>query len=166
MKELTKVISLLSLLLTLSACTTAQKVHLGDSEAQVISARGTPTHRYQVGNQSLLEYMTGPYGQETFMAKIGPDGKLISFEQVLTDEKFATLNIGTSTKNDVLHTVGTPSETTYLPLSRLTAWTYPYRQYEIWDSLMHVHFDESGIVRKLEVTPDFRFRREMYGIGR
>lgn len=140
---------------------------LGDSAAQVLAARGTPTHRYRVGSEELLEYMHGPYGQETWMARIGSDGKLISFEQVLTDEKFATLKLGVTNKQDVLHTIGAPSEQTYFPLSRLEAWTYPYKQYGIWDSLMHVHFDHAGIVRKLEITPDMRFngRNDLFGFS-
>lgn len=142
----------------LGGCSLPQPVTIGDSEAQVLAARGTPTHRYRIGNEELLEYMTGPYGQATWMARMGADGRLISFEQVLTEEKFATIEIGSTTREDVLHTIGAPSERTWLRLSRLEVWTYPYRQYDIWDSLMHVHFDHSGIVRKMENTPDFRFR--------
>jgi hypothetical protein len=166
MKNLAKLISMLGMLLILGACAIPKPVHVGDTEAQVLAARGTPTHRYSVGNEQLLEYMTGPYGQKTYMARLGPDGKLISFEQVLTDEKFGAIQIGISTKDDVLRLVGGPSEETYFPLSKLLAWTYPYKQYEVWDSLMHVHFDNSGIVRKLEVTPDYRYRRELIGPGR
>lgn len=100
-------------LLLLSACSLPQPVMIGDSAAQVVAVRGTPTHRYRVGSEELLEYMHGPYGQETWMARIGNDGKLISFEQVLTDEKFATLQLGVTNKQDVLHAIG-------LPANRLT----------------------------------------------
>lgn len=142
----------------LGACSLPQPVAIGYSEAQVLAARGTPTHRYRLGDEELLEYMTGPYGQETWMARLDANGNLLSFQQVLTEEKFSTIKVGSATREDVLHTIGAPSERTWLPLSRLEVWSYPYRQYDIWDSLMHVHFDTGGIVRKMENARDFRNR--------
>lgn len=141
----------------------------GEPEAVVISKLGAPTHRYQDGKDSLLEYMHGPWGQATYMARIGPDKRLISYEQVLTTQKFATLQIGKSTKQDVLHTVGAPSDTSYLSLSDLEVWSYPYRESNVWNSIMHVHFDRNGIVQKLLNTPDPRFEpdwRMPFGFGR
>jgi outer membrane protein assembly factor BamE (lipoprotein component of BamABCDE complex) len=88
------------------------------------------------------------------MARIGPDGKVTSFEQVLNMQKFAAIKVGESTKNEVLHTIGTPSETSYLSLSDLEVWTYPYKENDVWNSLMHVHFDKSGVVRKMMNGPD------------
>ncbi len=123
----------------------------------MLTARGTPTNRYRVGDETLLEYATGPYGQETWMARMGPDGKLISFEQVLTSERFAAIRIGQSSKQDVLHLVGAASEHGYLTLSKLEFWSYPYRESGVWNSIMHIHFDENGIVRKMVNTPDIRF---------
>lgn len=161
--KLVKLWSMLSMPLILGACAIPQTVEIGSTEAQVIAARGNPTHRYRVGNEELLEYRHGPYGQKTYMARIGPDGKLISFQQVLTDEMFATIKIGAFTKEDVLHTVGAPSDRAYFPLSQLEVWSYPYRQYEVWDSFMHVGFDHGGIVRKMETTPDIRFRNDLFG---
>ncbi|NEX61836.1 outer membrane protein assembly factor BamE domain-containing protein [Noviherbaspirillum galbum] len=144
---------------TLTACATMfpPDVAVGESESSVIAKRGEPTHRYQDGNQRLLEYATGPWGQKTWMARIGPDGKVVSFEQVLTSQKFGTLQVGTATKDDVLRTVGAPSETSYLNLSDLEVWTYPYKESNVWNSLMHIHFDKSGVVRKLMNGPDPRF---------
>ncbi len=143
--------------LLLGGCALPQPVYPGDSEAQVLAARGKPTNRYRVGNEELLEYMTGPYGEETWMARMGADGKLISFEQVLTNEKFASLRINEASREDVLHTIGAPSERSYLPLSKLEVWTYSYLESGVWHSLMHVHFDNGGIVRKMINTPNLQF---------
>ncbi len=90
------------------------------------------------------------------MARISADGKLISYEQVLTAQKFASIKIGESTKDDVLRMIGAPSETTYLTLSQLEVWSYPYKESGTWDSMMHVHFDNAGIVRKMLNGPDPR----------
>src|SRR6478672_13698822 len=133
----------------------------GESEAQIISRLGEPTHRYGEGNTHLLEYMTGPWGQATFMARIGADGRLISYEQVLDAAHFSKLQPGKSNKQDVLHTIGAPSATSYLRLPQLEVWSYPYRESNAWDSVMHVHFDNAGIVRMLQNGPDRRRTPDM-----
>lgn len=158
MKSLFKII-VLATSISLSACTTLfpPPVNVGDSETEVISKRGQPTHRYQDGKDKLLEYTLGPWGQKTYMTRLGPDGKVISFEQVLTVQKFGTIKVGEATKDDVLRTVGSPSETSYLPLRDLEVWSYPYKELNVWNSLMHIHFDKSGIVRQMLNGPDMRF---------
>ncbi len=158
MKSLSALFGAMALSVLLGACALSKPVKTGDTEAQVLAARGTPTHRYQIGNEQLLEYNHGPFGQRTYMARIDSNGKLISFEQVLTNQKFAAIEVNQANKNDVLHTIGAPSEQSYLPLSQLEVWSYPYRESDIWDSVMHIHFDQSGIVRKMVNTPDLRFR--------
>lgn len=132
-------------------------VNVGDTEAQLIAKRGQPTHEYRDGNDRLLEYMRGPWGQQTYMARIDPQHRVVSFEQVLTVQKFASIKVGSSTKEDVLRTIGAPSETSYLPLTDLEVWSYPYKEYDVWNSLMHVHFDRTGIVRKMLNGPDPRY---------
>jgi outer membrane protein assembly factor BamE (lipoprotein component of BamABCDE complex) len=131
-------------------------IQAGEPEQQVITALGTPTHRYQDGKDHLLEYMRGPFGQQTYMARIGPDGRLISYEQVLRSDKFASIKVGQATKQDILRTIGAPSETSYLTLPQLEVWSYPYKEAGVWDSMMHVHFDNAGIVRKMMNGPDPR----------
>jgi len=143
---------------TLAACSVfiPPAVSIGESEAELIAKRGQPTHRYQDGTDRLLEYATGPWGQRTYMARISADGRVASFEQVLTTQKFATIKVGEATKQDVLRIIGSPGETSYLSLSDLEVWSYPYRENEAWDSMMHVHFDRQGIVRKMLNGPDPR----------
>lgn len=152
-------ILLAAFLLALGACSIfiPAPVNIGDSESEVLAKRGQPTHRYDDGQYHLLEYALGPWGQRTYMARIGPDNMVVSFEQVLTSQKFATLKVGVATKNDVLRTIGSPSETDYLSLSDLEVWSYPYKENDVWNSIMHVHFDRAGIVRKMLNAPDLRF---------
>ncbi|HEV2612406.1 MAG TPA: hypothetical protein VGU61_19245 [Noviherbaspirillum sp.] len=133
----------------------------GESEAEVIAKLGQPTNRYKDEKGSLLEYARGPWGQQTYMARIGPDGRVTSFEQVLTLQKFATITPGQANKKDVLHTIGAPSDTSYLSLSDLEVWSYPYKENDVWNSLMHVHFDRNGVVQKMMNGPDPRFDPDM-----
>jgi hypothetical protein len=149
----------------LSACAGigSRAVAIGESESQVISKLGNPSNIYKEGTSRLLEYKTGPWGQRTYMARIGPDGKLVSYEQVLTNEKFASIAVGSATKDDVLRRVGSPSETSYLSLKNLEVWSYPYKESDIWNSVMHVHFDQRGIVHSLQSGPDLRFDADRRG---
>jgi hypothetical protein len=150
---------LATLLLTLNACVILRSppVAIGEPEAEVIAKLGNPTARLRDGPEQLLEYARGPWGQQTYMARISPEGKLTSYEQVLTLQKFATLKPGEATKADVLRTIGHPSETSYLSLSQLEVWSYPYKESGAWDSIMHVHFDNNGTVRMMQNGPDPRF---------
>lgn len=144
---------------TLNACSVFMPapVNAGDTEAELIAKRGQPAHRYQDGQQQLLEYPYGPWGQQTYMARLGPDGRVISYEQVLTVEKFSSVKVNEATKADVLRAIGSPSETSYFPRTDLEVWSYPYKESGAWNSIMHVHFDRAGIVRKMLNGPDTRY---------
>ena len=149
----------LAFLFQLSGCPAllAPPVNPGDTEAAVLARLGQPRHRYQDGDAHVLEYSSGPWGQRTWMARIGADGQLESYQQVLSTPVFATLIVGKATKEDVLRTIGTPSETTYFSRIDREVWTYPYKESNAWDSLMHVYFDQQGIMRQMQNGPDLRF---------
>lgn len=134
----------------------------GEPRAAVLSSLGAPTAAYRVGGDELLEYASGPFGQHTWMARIGPDGRLSSFEQVLTGEKFATLRIGAATRTDVLHTLGRPAETSYLALPDLEVWSYRYKENGVWNSMMHAHFDRAGVLRMMQNGPDRMFEEKRF----
>lgn len=154
----------------MSGCTSLlpPPVNIGDSEADLLAKRGQPTHRYQDGKEQLVEYALGPWGQRTYMARLDADGKVVSFEQVLTTEKFAAIKVGEANKDSVLRIIGAPSATSYLSLRDLEVWSYPYKEAGVWNSLMHVHFDKNGIVRQMLNGPDPWFdpdRRIPFGMS-
>lgn len=126
----------------------------GEPVAAVKAKLGQPTAVHRDGSDTLLEYATGPQGQTTHMARIGADGRLISWDQVLTDQRFGTIEVGVATKRDVLRIVGRPAETSWLTLPKLEVWSYRYKGSGVWDSMMHVHFDRAGVVRMLQSGPD------------
>jgi hypothetical protein len=131
----------------------------GDTAAQVTGKMGQPAAVYPEDGGQQLEYLTGPMGQYTYMAHMGPDGRLVSFEQVLTGEKFATIKIDHATKADVLRTIGHPAETSTLPLRDFEVWSYRYKESGVWNSMMHVMFDRNGVVRMMQNGPDPMFER-------
>ncbi|MGV3741501.1 MAG: hypothetical protein ACO1NO_04250 [Burkholderiaceae bacterium] len=135
----------------------SRAVAVGEPEHEVINKLGIPSNIYKDGGSRLLEYKTGPWGQRTYMARIGPDGKLDSYEQVLTDENFVRIEVGKATKDEVLRRIGSPSETSYLHLKNLEVWSYPYKESGTWNSVMHVHIDQRGVVHSLLNTQDLRY---------
>lgn len=149
-------VSLLTGLLLLGGCAAFSRTapSVGDPEATVVAKFGQPSAVYPAPDGRVFEYATGPFGQYTHMARIGADGRLVSFEQVLTGEKFATLKIGAATKDDVLRTIGRPAERSYLALPKLEVWSYRYKESGVWNSMMHVHFDRAGILRMMQNGPD------------
>jgi len=128
----------------------------GATEDEVIARLGQPTHVYQDGDSRLLEYMRGPMGQTTNMARIGPDGRLQSFEQVLTMERFARIVPGQTRQEQVLRIVGAPSEVKFYRHMGMQGWNYPYRENNVWDSMMTIYIDGAGLVRRMENGPDPR----------
>lgn len=162
-----KLILLACILVSLAGCASigVPAVTIGQSEAEVISKLGSPSARYQDGDDSILAYVHGPWGQQTYIARLDAGKHLTSYEQVLTAQKFATVKVGTTSRDEILHTFGTPAETTYLSLSDLTVWTYRYKENGVWDSMMHVHFDRNGIVQKMMNGPDtwLEHREELIG---
>lgn len=155
----------ISSLLSIGGCASllTPPLHPGATEAQVINQLGTPTGIYPDGNDKLLEYARGRFGQATFMARIGPDHRLVSYEQVLTLEKFSSIKINQSHQDDVLRIVGKPIDSIYYDRIKLHGWNYGYKENGVWNSLMTIYFDQSGIVRKLENGPDPRFEHARFG---
>ena len=153
--SLAGIVATVALAASLSGCAGFGPAPLpGEHEASVRAKLGEPSNVYSAGTETMLEYATGPSGQYTWMARIGADGRMLSYEQVLTDETFGKIRIGADNREAVLRLVGRPAETSYLALRDLTVWSYRYKQSGVWDSMMHVHFSQDGIVRQMMAGPD------------
>lgn len=148
--------------LTLAGCASVFGPPLvpGMPVQEVIARKGAPAIEYPDGDTTLLEWPAGEWSQYAYMARIGPDGKLISYDNVRTREKFATIKVNQFNKNDVLRTVGHPTETEYLPLRKQEVWSYRYKEDGLWNSMMHIYFDSNGIVRGMENGQDPLYLRD------
>jgi hypothetical protein len=147
----------LALVLALPAC--APLVHrtpaVGAPLAEVTASLGQPSAVYPApdGGQ-VLEYRGQPMGQFQHMARIGPDGRLVSWEQVLTTENFARVQIGYWKKDDILRQFGRPAEVSRERVNDDEVWSYRYKEKGVWDSLMNITFTRLGVVRRMENSPD------------
>ena len=150
--------------LLLTACAMRTPPNPGDTQDVIQAKLGMPTAVYADGASRTLEYATGPMGQFTWMAHLGPDGRLLSYEQVLTSEKFATIKIDQATKDQVLRTIGRPAERSHVAMKDYEVWSYRYKEAGVWNSLMHVHFDGQGVVRQMMNAPDPMYEpRDRFG---
>jgi hypothetical protein len=155
-----------ALALSLAGCTTIfrQPPPAGAPLAQVTAQLGQPNAVYPdpAGGQ-VLEYRGQPMGQFQHMARIGPDGRLVSYDQVLTSENFAKVKVDKWTKDDILRNFGRPAEVSRVYAHDYEVWSYRYKEAGVWNSMMNVHFDAQGVVRQMLNGPDplydDRFRR-------
>ena len=128
----------------------------GDSMGAVQARLGAPSAIHRLASGTQYEY-SGPFSQVAYMARFDADGKLVSYEQVRTGQRFATLRPGVATKADVLAAIGQPSETSRVHMHNYEVWSYRYKESNVWNSMMHVHFDEKGIVQLMQSGPDPMF---------
>jgi hypothetical protein len=147
----------LALILSLSAC--APLVHrtpaVGAPLAEVTAKLGKPDAVYPEPNGGqVLEYRGQPMGQFQHMARIGPDGRLLSYEQVLTSEHFARVGVSRWTRDDILRHFGRPFEVWRDRVTDDEVWSYRYKEKGVWNSLMNVHFNRRGIVRRMVNSGD------------
>lgn len=130
----------------LSGCAMFQTPQPGISESELIVMRGQPDRVYQEGDHRRLEWSASQMGQYAYMAEIDADGRMISFEQVLTDERFASLRPSKSTMADVIRTVGRVHEMNRRTFDDGETWSYRYKEHGVWDAMVTIYFDRNGVV--------------------
>jgi len=149
--------SALALILALSACAPMirRTPAAGAPLAEVTARLGKPDAVYpEPGGGQVLEYRGQPMGQFQYMARLKPDGTLLSWEQVLTSENFARIAVGRWNRDDVLRQFGRPAEVTRSRLEPGEIWSYRYKEQGVWDSLMNVDFNARGTVLRVFNSPD------------
>ncbi|TAM00528.1 MAG: hypothetical protein EPN70_22055 [Paraburkholderia sp.] len=129
--------------------------HTGDDAQAVIARFGPPRETYDLpdGGKRLM-WPTQPMGETTVAADIDSHGKVVDVRQVLDDNEFYRAEIGKWTRTDVLVNFGRPVETSYFPLMKREVWTYRYLDVGVWYMLYSFYFDDNGILRLTQKTPD------------
>jgi hypothetical protein len=147
----------LALALTLSACAplVRRTPDAGAPLAEVTSRLGKPDAVYPTpGGGQVLEYRGQPMGQFQHMARMGPDGRLVSYDQVLTSANFAKVPVNRWTKDDIVLNFGQPAEKSHDRVNGGDVWSYRYKEDGLWNSMMNIYFTARGTVRQLQNTPD------------
>jgi hypothetical protein len=149
-------LSTLSLAATLAGCVQPwQQYSQGADESTIIARLGAPRESYDLPNGGKrLMWPTQPMGETTTAADIDASGKIVTVRQVLQPNEFYRAEIGKWTKSDVLVNFGRPVETSYFPLMKREVWTYRYLEDNVWYMMYSFYFDDQGIVRLTQKTPD------------
>ena len=131
-----------------SACVPYANLKSGtSSEAEVRQAMGAPGLEIANADGSRqFAYPHGPMGTETFMVFLRKDGVYERVEQVLTDDSFARIRQGTSTRDDVRRLIGPPSRITRFDNLKQDAWDYRYRDSWGYQAILSVMIDDLGVV--------------------
>jgi hypothetical protein len=143
-------------MLALSACAQPwQGFQAGEQESAVIAKLGPPREIYDLPDGSKrLMWPTQPMGEVTTAADIDAAGRVISVRQVLQPSEFYRAELGRWTKNDVLINFGRPEETAYFPLMKREVWSYRFLENGVWYQLFHFYFDDTGVLRTTQKSPD------------
>jgi hypothetical protein len=95
------------------------------TNVDVRAALGNPTDvRFDRNGDELWEYARGPGGYETHLVRIGNDGRVKEMTQILTEERLMSLTPGKTTKPEVRHVLGRPSDTSYPGTGEAWSWRY------------------------------------------
>lgn len=123
---------------------------------------GQAAMRWQDADGSVqLAYPRGPAGLESFMVKLGPDGRLHSIANVLNEQTFARIHAGL-TKDEVLRLIGPPdhSRSVYFKARDELAWEWRFREVYGNPARFAVLFDATaGRVRSTLILPEYYGRR-------
>jgi hypothetical protein len=142
--------------LALGACAQPwQRFQTGDDASTLIAKLGAPKEVYPLTNGGKrLMWPTQPLGETTTAADVDASGKVLNVRQVLQVSEFYKAEVGKWTRDDVLVNFGKPEETAYFPLMKRQVWTYRYQEAGVWYQLFHFYFDDNGILRLTQKSPD------------
>lgn len=126
--------------------------------ADVQALMGPPAMHWQDADGSVqLAYPRGPFGLETYMVKLGPDGRLQSIANVLDEDTFRQVRAGLS-KEQVLRLIGPPDagRTAYFKARDELAWDWRFREVYGNPARFIVLFDATrGTVRSTLILPEY-----------
>ena len=132
-----------------------QRFTPGEDQSALVARFGPPREVYDLpdGGKRLM-WPTQPMGEFTTAADIDGSGKVRNVRQVLQPSEFYRAQIGQWTKQDVLVNFGRPVETSYFPLMKREVWTYRYLEDNVWYMMYSFYFDDQGVLRLTQKTPD------------
>lgn len=143
-------------LIALAACATdGRDLQPGVATAEAVRAQMGEPHAIvpEADGGQTWQYPRGPLGRQTFMVRLGADGRLVGIEQVLGDSGFGRIEVGQS-RDEVHRLLGPPCCVIPFPRRGETAWDYRFT--DVWQrpAIFSVIFDDAGRVRTTLVVPE------------
>lgn len=145
----------------LSACATLMPEQegsrlVGQPQAAVQAMFGPPTDVLPLRDGTTRWiYSKQPMGQYAYGADFDRNGNLTAFRNMLSTPELYKAQVNTWTKRDVAEHFGmTRLPVSYYPRMRNEVWSYRFRHEDVWPSLFHFYFDDAGVLRRTQITPD------------
>lgn len=132
-----------------------QSVEPGADPSVLIARLGPPRETYNLpdGGKRLM-WPTQPMGSTNTVADLDASGKIVSVRQVMQESEFYRARVNEWTRDDVLINFGRPAETAYFSRMQREVWSYRYIENNIDFMMFHFYFDDQGILRLTQKTPD------------
>jgi hypothetical protein len=132
----------------------------GTPMAEVEARMGKPKAVVNaLGGVVVWQYPNGPVGQTTYMIDFGPDQRVKSVYQALTEQRIAKIVPGTTNQDDIRLLLGPPGETMFFSRMNEEVWSYRYQTGASTNWIFNVNFDaKTKIVRSTgqEIDPLFQ----------
>jgi len=137
-------------LLLLGGC--AVPLQPGDDADTVRQKLGVPAATYALPDgQTRWAYPTSPFGRHTTMVTLDAAGRVLRWEEALTEANFNALGAGL-TKQQVLERLGPPARVWAVRYHDQTVWTYRYDNTQC--QVFHVGLTPQGVVEDTSYGPD------------
>jgi hypothetical protein len=142
--------------LALFACAQPyQQVEPGADQSALLAKLGPPKETYDLpGGGKRLMWPTQPMGTTTTAADVDASGKVVSVRQVLQESEFYRAEVNKWTREDVLVNFGRPFETAYFSRMKRDVWSYRYVENNINHLIFNFYFDDQGVLRQTQKSPD------------
>ncbi len=141
--------------LILAACAHPQLVDMGETVEEVAAYLGEPDAKTDMPDgRQRWTYSMQPYGQQVWWLFFDDSGKLVEREQGLQRKYFSMAQIDTWTEKDVWAFWGKCAEKYEFPLVNQHAWMYRFLDVGGFYMAVWPQFDESGVLRSMDVTQD------------
>jgi len=130
----------------LAGCVSPRSFVAGQSDIMDVRNRaGLPTDiRFDRNGEELWEYASGPSGYETYLVRIGRDGKVKEVTQLITEERMLSITPGTMTKADARHLLGRPSDESFFNGEATWSWR---ARIVAQPGFLVVRFNQDGTVK-------------------
>ena len=144
---------LILLAVLLASCAGLRSVAPNHSTLTEVRAKaGNPTDiRFDSNGDELWEYGGGILGTQTYLVRTGKDGVVKSVTQLRSQEQFDKVQAGRSTKADVRHLLGLPSDESFLYNG--TSWSWRAQLASETVQLV-VHFGANDVVASKIIVSD------------
>jgi hypothetical protein len=115
---------------------------------------GPPTDiRFDAAGNEYWEYARGPQGTETYLFQIGKDNRVVSANQLIKQSQVDRIIRGQSTKAEVRHLLGRPSDERFFRTGTVWEWR---AMINVTPGFYALGFDGNGVVQEVMVLPDTR----------